>query len=471
MLSTIWRFVLAQWTWCATGVWTVFLRIFRNDPSYLNPLTPEQYDSLETEYANAIDRDAVCALASSYNNGLPCRVAKTDKGSYNNVCFFVLFYTVDQMWVVRVPIQPAVHNVWEKFKSEVCTMRYVREKTSIPIPQIFATGFSRLLLNNPTKQAFMIIEHIKGQSISMDRLLRSPEEHRKQFYSDLIDILAELRKLEFVTGGSLMPASTEALEPRVVSAFSIPDNTLQINGWSASHSLCTSTAEYIHEQLRLLWNTFLLPAEDLDQATAELELFALNAMNLNMNGITPIASGSKCASFVLTHADLRCPNIIVDEDLHIRAVIDWEWASTVPPEFFTPPSWITNSEDVFPEFVAVLESKRTSSSRHQQLVQQWKYGDEMLLHMGQIFRVPSELLNVFYNFIYPKLFEGSYESVVSDFFRCDENRTCWAELKRRLHSSERYTKYLKANGLYVEDEENQKIKDWLAKAKELRLGQ
>ncbi|GAB0138274.1 hypothetical protein EsDP_00006511 [Epichloe bromicola] len=349
--------------------------------------------------------------------------------------------------------------------------RYVREKTNIPIPQIFATGFSRLLLNNPTKQAFMIIEHIKGQSISMDRLLRSPEEHRQRFYSDLIDILAELRKLEFATGGSLMPASTEALEPRVVSAFSIPDNTLQINGWSASHSLCKSTAEYVHEQLRLLWNTFLLPAEDLDQATAELELFALNSMNLKMNDIAPIANGSTRASFVLTHADLRCPNILVDEDLHIRAVIDWEWASTVPPEFFTPPSWITNSEDVFTEFVAVLESKRDSSSRHQQLVQQWKCGDEMLLHMGQIFRVPSELLNMFYNFIYPKLFEGSYESVVSEFFRCDENRTCCAELKRRLHSSGRYTKYLKANGLYVEDEENQKIKDWLAKAQELRLGQ
>lgn len=94
----------------------------RCDPSALNPLTAEQLDSRADEFVRAIDLEAVRALASSYNHGSPCRIdeAETARGSYN-VCFFAKFD--DRTWVVRVPIEPVIHDAWGKLQSEVCTMR------------------------------------------------------------------------------------------------------------------------------------------------------------------------------------------------------------------------------------------------------------------------------------------------------------------------------------------------------------
>lgn len=131
MFRAICRLIIEQWTRCATRTlqaWKAALTfisgplVSRYDLSVLNPLTAEQLDSLANEFVQAIDPEAVRSLASSYNDGSPCRVDKmaTARGSFN-ICFFARFD--DRTWVVRIPIQPVIHNVWGKLQSEVCTMR------------------------------------------------------------------------------------------------------------------------------------------------------------------------------------------------------------------------------------------------------------------------------------------------------------------------------------------------------------
>lgn len=46
-----------------------------------------------------------------------------DSGSFN-VCFFVEFDQDGPQWIVRVPIEPAVVNPWDKLLSEVTTIQY-----------------------------------------------------------------------------------------------------------------------------------------------------------------------------------------------------------------------------------------------------------------------------------------------------------------------------------------------------------
>lgn len=48
--------------------------------------------------------------------------------------------------------------------------------------------------------------------------------------------------------------------------------------------------------------------------------------------------------FILTHGDFRPPNIFVDDDLTIIAVVDWEWSHTIPAQMFLPPSWLGGQE-------------------------------------------------------------------------------------------------------------------------------
>ncbi|POR38965.1 Uncharacterized protein TPAR_00835 [Tolypocladium paradoxum] len=464
MLRTICRFILVQWRWCATRTfqaWKAVLALIsgrlipRLDPSALNPLTAEQLDNRADEFVKAIDLEAVCALASSYNNDSPCRVDEkaTAQGSFN-VCFFAKFD--DRTWVIRVPIQPVIHDAWGKLQSEVWTMRYIYENTQIPIPKVHAYGRAQLLHRDSAKQAFMILDHVEGQPLVERQLLSSPEERRRQFYSELIDIFTQLRRLEFLAGGSLMPDQPEGpySKPAIVGAFSIPMNDLQIQGYSSSPSPSQSTTEFISQQRQLLRDFFSLPTPSLDQQTAELEQFALRAIDR-----IPMAVGRQHEPFVLAHLDLRPSNIMVDHELHIVGVIDWEWASTIPASLFIPPSWITASEDYFAEFRSVLASKYASSP-YSQLLREWNCEYTITSRIAEIFRQPHRLGSIFYNFIYPDLFTEPRQKVVPEYFLGEQEQL---ELQRLLQNSERYTKYLKGKGLLiVDDEEAQRLKDLLA---------
>lgn len=46
--------------------------------------------------------------------------------------------------------------------------------------------------------------------------------------------------------------------------------------------------------------------------------------------------------FVLSHGDLEMYSLLVNENLDILAVLDWEWSCVVPLQFFSPPTWIRN---------------------------------------------------------------------------------------------------------------------------------
>lgn len=84
--------------------------------------TDDQYNQARRAFIESLDSDAVCALASKYNDDKCCRVVNKTSGSFN-VCFFIEFGTEEPKWVVRVPIEPAVNNPWDKLLSEVTTIQ------------------------------------------------------------------------------------------------------------------------------------------------------------------------------------------------------------------------------------------------------------------------------------------------------------------------------------------------------------
>lgn len=305
-------------------------------------------------------------------------------------------------------------------------------------------------------------------------LIKATQERRNHFYSELIDILAQLRKLEFPMAGSLMPDPNGGLEPVIGQLLSITINELQIEGKRVPQSTHTSATRFAKQQHHLLSETYRLPIEELSRETAELELFAFDALAKQIPNV--FDSQHDNGPFVLTHTDLRCANLIVDDDFHIQGVIDWEWAQTVPRQLFTPPTWITGHDveslrgvwlDLAPEFWSLLQAKGRASRDYNQLLEDWDFRQKLTLPVAQIFWHPSSLVSVFYLFIYPELFRESRDKVVSEFFERDENGTLRLEVKRRIDGSERYTQYLKDNGLFVTDEYPQQLAEWVAKGHEL----
>lgn len=77
-----------------------------------------------------INPDAICALASSFNHGEPCRLfTEMKKGSFN-LRYFVIFNSDEKSmngdrWVVRIPNIPRLGFPMEKMRAEIATMKQV----------------------------------------------------------------------------------------------------------------------------------------------------------------------------------------------------------------------------------------------------------------------------------------------------------------------------------------------------------
>ncbi|KPM42279.1 hypothetical protein AK830_g4249 [Neonectria ditissima] len=479
------RIFFIPWIYCLTRLrclWRSHLAYtFRRAPPSpfdLRPLTDQQRKLKVDEFIDSIDTDAIRALASKYFGGLSCTIRSRRRGSFN-VCF-ILDFPDDTTRVVRVPIEPMVHDVWDKVCSEVYTMQYVRHHTNIPIPQVYAYGRSRLRRDTSAHQVFMVLDYIDGQSLTKKLLRDSSQDCRRQLFGNVIDMFAQLRGLEFLRGGSLMPNATVGTWPRlrklillqeepfmprstidlesrpkIVGAFSMRKNELQIDGYTAPRSIATTAKEFFREQYQLLQYIWKLPSQALDQEEAEREEFALHVLSSeeaqNTLRLTTNSSGD---SF-------------------------WEFSVTVPQTAFLPPSWITGHDtgsivskvDFSSEFMSILLSRKQQSSSHSQLAQDWDFRDNISLPMTYIFLDPSDLTVIFYRFIYPRLYTEPRDEVVPGFFQWSENKELQVGLERRLHASERYTQYLKDNDLLDDEEpEWQGIHQWTTDAKKT-LGQ
>lgn len=111
--------------------WKAFLRCLGPDlgaqlrcstAQHTYPLTHEQKAARKKQFIDGIDQDAICRLASRHNKSKPCRIFHSANGSFN-VCYFIEFLDDGTKWVVRIPIEPAVYDIWAKLQSEVATMR------------------------------------------------------------------------------------------------------------------------------------------------------------------------------------------------------------------------------------------------------------------------------------------------------------------------------------------------------------
>ncbi|KAL2760493.1 hypothetical protein ACRALDRAFT_2024460 [Sodiomyces alcalophilus JCM 7366] len=419
-------------------------------------LTDDQYNQKRKAFIESLDPDAVCALASQYNNGKPCRVVNQDSGSFN-VCFFVDFDQEGPQWIVRVPIEPALDNPWEKLLGEVTTIQYLERNTGIHVPHVRAYGRdAKLTKTNVGTQVFLIADFIPGKPLDKNALVEAKEAHRRNFYSQLIDILADLRRLEFPLIGTLMPNSDDPSQPRLGPVISMATTTLRLTPQRTFHS----AREYMNYQFGLIEAFFSQPVSNHTIDDIKQEVFAL--CNLERIFHQVIDPQLDKGPFVLNHLDLRSPNIIVDENLQIQGIIDWEFTSTVPRQVFTPPSWITGhdsietNKQIHAEFRDVLNEKSETNALCNQLRREW-YGQVdpgksntnqtyIPFCIAHLLRRPTDVTDTFYDFLAPTFSDQEPRTMVSEFFNKHEDLAL--EAQRRAEHCERYTQYLKENGLY-----------------------
>jgi hypothetical protein len=157
-------------------------------------------------------------LASTYRDGRHCRCVFKTNGSFN-LCYKVIFDD-GQAWAVRFPIPGQVMHPEEKIRREVAVLKFLREKTKVPVPGFVAFGTASEN-HDPEIGPFLITEWVEGVPLSTI-LTVQPEPEASlvlrddidpntlhHLYSQVAEILLELASHNFDKIGSLEVPGTD----------------------------------------------------------------------------------------------------------------------------------------------------------------------------------------------------------------------------------------------------------------------
>jgi hypothetical protein len=151
-------------------------------------------------------RSEVEEIASEFHSGERCQVIERFEGAFN-YCFRLRFNSDHTDWLLRFPIPGDVMRPAEKINQEVAVMKFVREKTKIPIPKVIAcsTAKGHFIGLGP----FIIMEFIEGERLDEvlyqdDKIKPEVEQSTLNFiYKQMAQIYLELDYHDFDQIGGL----------------------------------------------------------------------------------------------------------------------------------------------------------------------------------------------------------------------------------------------------------------------------
>jgi hypothetical protein len=232
-------------------------------------------------------------------------------------------------WIVRFPMVGAIapELVDEKLKTEVATMRFVSDKTTIPIPRLIGYGLTGNL-RHPAGLPFLIMTHVPGKSLPF--IWKELDNSAKNLINEqLADIALQLRLHPFDKVGALTlddrDCWTLSNRPLTTDLASLQRDGIEIRMAPYYTSALAYFTDYFNHHRR----RFLEQPNSTDDVSDAREKYA--ALSLFESLIPQFVNREyNGGPFVLCHGDLHQGNLLVDDELRIVAVLDWEWSCVLP---------------------------------------------------------------------------------------------------------------------------------------------
>ncbi|KAG4434269.1 hypothetical protein IFR05_010259 [Cadophora sp. M221] len=311
---------------------------------------------------------AIKNMVSALYHGEHCFIVKRFSGSYK-FCFQNRFQGRKEDMLLRFPIHGAVMNPWKKVEDEALVMRFIKEKTSIPIPNYYTHGVASAEFDG--LGPFILMEFIPGQRL--DELLSSGDEFKStvteaqlnKVYEQIATIYTQLWGLEFDRIGRLSP-----------DPLTIKQNELECHGIKVPEMQTPPDASVY---MRELINQSILGLRDKSCTIANEEQCREEYLSLlSLQAIAPqmVKAEFLKGPFKLYNPDIRLGNMIAVADYEIKAVIDWDFGYVAPAQFlYGPPLGLTlldmlecSDDDLeafkagFNKFIRVLREKDATLS-------------------------------------------------------------------------------------------------------------
>ncbi|KAJ7578719.1 hypothetical protein C8J56DRAFT_355276 [Mycena floridula] len=281
------------------------------------------------------------------------------RGAFNLVRFL---HAGDREIVARIPLEwdPKLPSSVPRRQSEVATMQYIEEHTKIPIPHVFEYSHSHTEIGRP----YILMSKVDGVALNTiwDDLA---DEKRKKVLEQVVEILLDLSEQRFSQMGALFRRGEDSWEIRSESEISPTgmDTLLYPN------SVSYWTASATEEMNSIFEKNFGAPAKEYTYAQAWF-----------MRSCVPELYDAQDDQhgFPLCPGDFHSQNIIIDGDLQITGIIDWEGSGTFPVSSFAihpffiqdHPMWDKDhplrernvrDQATFNRLMRIAESKRRSN--------------------------------------------------------------------------------------------------------------
>ncbi|KPM40386.1 hypothetical protein AK830_g6187 [Neonectria ditissima] len=331
----------------------------------MDELAWEQGDNRSDEWDRSLHKAAVYREIASFIDkhqlGKPVELHKPIRGGYN--IYYRLEYGDGSSAALRIPL-PGVKFPDEKVRYEVATMRYVVKNTTIPVPEIYHWGTAE---ENPLGLGpFIIMEYIEYERTLShalnDPLLGPTDSHSldpniskpklRFLYKQMANIILQLSTLSFsrirslvqekegqfsISGRPLMQNINSILEFTDSPACLLP---LLTHGFATSNEWYSAMADMHLIQLTFQHNNAVDDEGDARDKYIARQLFRKLASDGRLaSGFDPPADEGRGPTFRLFSEDLRPFNVLIDKDLRVVGVIDWEFAYAAPAQFSSDPPW------------------------------------------------------------------------------------------------------------------------------------
>lgn len=262
------------------------------------------------------------------------------QGSYNRA--FTIKVGMNKV-VLRVP-RFGVKGIWNKhdaveLRSQALTMRWIRKRTGIPIPEILSYDITH---ENSIKHPFLLMSHVAGRRVcdvwgDVDNL--ELEQTRRKILASIAKAVSRLQHLSFKKSDMLhFDDDDEATEPTVGNAYQLLEDGLTNCNQVVLHKTRmagprSSSYRDFRWKLHHWWSSQIHECKPISEDAVSLHLLKgekeiLHTM-VDYLPSAPAIRGDTPETFVLTPPDFNWQNIMVDDDGEVTGFLDWDSTVTV----------------------------------------------------------------------------------------------------------------------------------------------
>jgi Phosphotransferase enzyme family len=342
--------------------------------------TPDQRTFFEKRFFKKTKVFELLALATTARGeSYACSFGERDKGLFSVVLTICFADGIE--WVAKMPKATSNNKDNEYLKSEYATLLFLRDLgESVPAPRPYGYCFNR---KNPAKTPYIFMEKVSG--IPLGDAIFGGHMNRDAVHrmlSQLAAIRKTLTKNPFTQIGSLTLFISETECSYYVGRqfiwWSLGEDRIR---YHCDFGPYQSSLHYYSTLVHNSWNEWMA-----DEYTEELRPLAERVrLQAYLTSIIP-SYAKPGEEFHLTHTDMHAGNIFVDTQGNITGIIDWEFATTLPPQASEHyPAFLAN-ELGFIDQTSNIYPDADVELRHWQefYAQQWEGDAEMQEYFSKI---------------------------------------------------------------------------------------